>query len=81
MYIFLFESSRLRDPGCEGQRESPPPTLPTLSPLLWISALVLQRNEITIISLALRSPLTNDNLSQLAVGGQAGIMEEAVFGR
>lgn len=80
MYIFLFESSRLRDPGCQGQRESPP-TLPTLSPLLWTSALVLQRNEITIISLALRSPLTNDNLSQLAVGGQAGIMEEAVFGR
>lgn len=34
-----------------------------------------------MIALALSSALTNDNLSQLVVGGQAGIMEEAVFGR
>lgn len=60
-----------------GQREYPW----ALSHLLWILAPVLQRDEITIISLALSSLLTNYNSSQLVVGGQAGIMEEAVFGR
>lgn len=60
-----------------GQRDYPC----TLSHLLWISALFLQREEITIIALALSSPLTNYNLSQSVAGGQAGIMEEAVFGR
>lgn len=51
------------------------------SHLLWIFALVLQRDNIAIISLALSSLLTNYNSSQLVVGGQTGIMEEAVFGR
>lgn len=60
-----------------GQRDYPC----GLSHWLWILALVLQREDITVTALVWSSPLTNYNLSQLVVGGQAGIMEEAMFGR
>lgn len=70
------QSTGLDDSGLEGHGDCPC----ARSHLLWIFALVLQTEEITIIALALSSPLTNYNLSQLVVGGQAVIMEEAVFG-
>ena len=57
------------------------PSLCFLSHLLWILALLLQRDETPNISLALSSLLTNYSSPQLVVGGQAGIMEEAVLGR
>lgn len=60
-----------------GQRDGPR----VLSHLLWIFTLAPRREEITVIALAFRSPLTNYSLSPLVVGGQAGIMEEAVLGR
>lgn len=62
--------------GFVGQRDDPR----AQSHLPWIFPPAPQREEIPVIALAFRSPLTNYNLSPLVVGGQAGIMGEALGG-
>lgn len=60
----------------ENRKESPSAS----SPLVWIPVLALCRPKITITFLSWSSPLSNSHMSQLAIGAQARIMEEAVYG-